>query len=271
MNFRFFGDSWFWTWMPKTTTDKDTFFSKSITKHGEYDHGLSLTKIMLQSLGHSVETFCQPGYSFNQTCARIHQCRELLPSNRHPEIWVIWVSSDLRNPHHKNMHLKPEWDFTNKDKFLKQYNEYMLWSLNSVNQGVLADVNYIFVGGQQNLPKHDLWDKITDRHPNMHLLSECILGTLMRDYQNSGFEDFGRFYLEEEFIKLLDQQPEDTKLDFELVDMMAKHRSQSKAENHNFQHISTRLMWPDTGHLGFNGHVMFVDYLLKYCEENNLL
>jgi len=270
MNFRFFGDSWFWTWVP-LRNDPKAFFSESMNKHGEYDHSLSLTKIMLQSLGHSVESFCQPGYSFNQTCNRIHQCRELLPSSRHPEVWVIWVSSDLRPAHHTNSHIVPEWDLTNKDVFLKQYNEYMLWSLDRVNKHAVDKVNYIFVGGQQNLPKESVWDKITDRHPNMHLLSECILGSLMRSYQNSGFSDFGRFYLEEEFIKLLDSQSEETKLDYELVDMMAHHRKQSNGDNSNFQHISTRLMWPDTGHLGFNGHVMFVDYLLKYCEDNNLL
>lgn len=266
MNFKFFGDSWFWTW----AAGSGDFESESMNKHGEYKSSLSLTKIMLQSMGHSVESFCQPGFSFNATCKRIHQSRELLPSGRHPEIWVIWVSSDLRLPHYTNNHIRPDWDFTNKDKFLKQYNEYMLWSLNLVNNTVVKDVNYIFVGGQQNLPRN-VWDNITDRHPNMHLLSECILGSLMRTYQDPGFSDFGRFYLEEEFIKLIDSLSEETKLDYDLVNMIADHRNQSAGGNDHFEHIRTRLMWPDGHHLGFNGHVLFVDYLLKYCEDNNLL
>lgn len=273
MNFRFFGDSWFWTWVPNHYTDDPNkpFMSNSMNRHGEYQHGISVMKIMLQALGHSVETFCQPGFSFNQTCTRIDNCREFLPSNRQPEVWVIWASSDLRAAHHLYKSQKPDWDLTDKNKFLQQYNDYMLWSLNWVNRRALEDVTYLFVGGQQNLPKKDVWDRVTDLKPNMHLLSECILGTLMRTYQNSGFNDLGRFYLEEEFVKLVDSQPKDANLDLELIDMFAQHRRQTSGQDSNFQHISTRLMWPDTGHLGFNGHVMFVDYLLNWCEVNNLI
>lgn len=265
MNFRFFGDSWFWTWISEQRVD---YKSESLENLGEYQSGLSLQKILLESMGHNVESFCQPGYSFNQTCRRLANFNEFYASLRNPEVWVIWVSSDLRDANVEHKHWKPDWDLSSKENFLDQYNKYMLRSLQLVNDNVLDNITYLFVGGQQHLPKEDVWDKVTNLNPRMHLLSESILVTLSNIIGDFKW-NLGRFYLEKDFVKLVEGIPEKD-LDYDLVNMMANH-SDLNYEDKESLTLVHKLMWPDMGHMGFNGQVLFVDYLLKFCEDRNLL
>lgn len=274
MNIRFVGDSWLWTWPPAITpSDTKSWHSKSMTKISDVsESAISLTSIILSKLGHHISHLCKPGCSFNTTCNNL----ELYLNNMEAstgEIFVIWVSSDLRHPYEPH----PQWDLRNKQVFLNQYDHFVLSSLNKVNimAGNCPGNNYIFVGGQSGLPKY-LWDAIPVRQSNMHLLSEHIINTLseyevaIRGHNGLGL-DLSRFYMENDFIKIYDACDHKNDVDPELVDYMAFESRLYNDPDAPPPRDFNILTHPDMHHLGYYGQIQFTDYLLKYCEDNNLL
>ena len=271
MNFRFFGDSWLWTWKRPLhnagTPDEKYWYSDSMSKISDISHvALSLQSIILEKLGHSVSHGCLPGTSFYRTCDVI----DLYANNflrPHQKInFVIWVSSDLRSGNH------PEWNMRSKDVFLDMYDQYVLRSLNKINDlaEIYNNINFIFVGGQSGLPKY-VWDSIPDRLPNMHLLSEHIINTLSQENDELDNTNLSRFYIENEFIKLYDESDHKDEVDSALVNYMYEESAMYNDHDYNTPHAFNLLTYPDIHHLGYTGQIYFIDYLLKYCEDNNLL
>lgn len=274
MNIRFFGDSWFWTWV-----STGSWHSKSMTEISDIsENAISLTSMILNELGHNVSHICVPQSSFNNTCNNLEfYCNNMKPmSITSSEIFVIWVSSDLRLPYRPH----PHWDLRNKDRFLEQYDQYVLYSLKKVNKIAKnrPHNNFLFVGGQSGLPKY-LWDAIPQRQSNMHLVSEHIINTLSNyevdDTQpllpRPDVEILSRFYMENDFIKIYDACDHKHDVDHDLVEYMAVESRLYNDRNYKKPRIFKELTYPDMHHLGYYGQVQFTDYLLKYCEDNNLL
>lgn len=272
MNIRFFGDSWLWTWKGPIFNvgipDEEVFwYSNSMSNLSDFgETSLSLQTILLDKLGHNVNHACLPGNSFFRTCDQVDTYTFNFVRREQKMNYVIWVSSDMRPGDH------PKWNMRSKDVFLDMYDQYVLKSLNRINDlsQIYTNINFIFVGGQSGLPKY-LWDKIPDRSPNLHLLSEHIINTLSQENENFDSLNLPRFYLENEFIRLYDECDHKSEVDPDLVEHMAV---ESALYNDHDYMIPTTLMFlthPDYHHLGFTGQVYFVDYLLKYCEDNNLL
>lgn len=278
MNIVFCGDSWLWTWkkpLDRNTENhnpEDYWHSKSM--HQLSDIGistLSLTTILLKQLGHNVSHICNPGKSFNKTFRDFNKARSIMPFGaqaKKPHVIVIWVASDLRGP--TNVH--PEWNLRDKNTFLQQYDNFVLSTLTHFNNEAKdgQHLQFVFVGGQSGLPK-EVWDRIENLQPNMHLLSEHILNTLSIVNTEFGPLNFNRFYMENEFAKIYDECDHQSEVDPELVDYMAN--VSGLYNNPEFKEPDTvrMLTYPDHHHLGYAGQVYFVDYFLKYCEDRNWL
>lgn len=269
MTFKFFGDSWLWTWKPPYyKKDEGAWYSDSMSKITDISEKatLSLQYMILEKLGHNVSHVCWPGISFFKTCNKIDTYTRDLIRIGEKANFVIWVSSDLRPGAH------PYWDMRSKDVFLQIYDEYVLRNLNKINDlaKIHKNINFIFVGGQSGLPKY-LWDSIPDRLPNMHLLSEHIINTLSAENDGLDNTNFSRFYLENDFIRLYDECDHKDEVDDALVNYMYEESCLHNKSTYHIPDAVKFLTYPDMHHLGYVGQVYFVDYLLKYCEDNDLL
>ena len=222
-------------------------------------------------MGHNVSHICNPGKSFNKTFRDFQLARSCLGGigGGKPHVIVVWVASDLRGPT-QNIH--PKWNLRDKNTFLQQYDSFVLTTLEHFNNVALESPNFqfVFVGGQSGLPK-ELWDSIENLQPNMHLLSEHILNTLSTVNTEFNPLAFNRFYLENEFAKIYDECDHQSEVDPELVDYMAEVSGLYNNPHYKETDTYRMLTYPDHHHLGYVGQVYFVDYLLKYCEDNNLL
>lgn len=268
MKFRFFGDSWFWAWKPKP------YLSESFEKRTDYISGYDLTATLLKDHGHEItESYCYPGRSFNHTCHNLLTVANFLHTIDkvpEPEIWVVYVSSDFRYPYNHGHSIYPEFDFSNKDKFLEQYDNYMFSNLENIfkaGRKLNETVQILLFGAQQSLPR-ELFERSSNVPSNVHLVCENLIGELGRCYVDPNLKDLGRFFFEQSFVDRLTEwqdKNKDQKLDSRLIDYMYDQINEMVPEPFLF------LTWPDVVHLGFSGHVCFVDFLLKYCEDNNLL
>lgn len=267
MKFRFFGDSWFWAWAPKG------YQSKTFEKRTKFTHALDLTATLLKGHGHEIsESYCRPGTSFNHTCHTVLTVANLLRTidrDPDPEIWIVYVSSDFRYPHHHEDNY-PAFDFSNKEKFLEQYDNFMHSNLENIFEAGIKmneTAQILIFGAQQSLPR-ELFERSFNVPSNVHLVCENLLGELGRCFVDPKLEDLSRFFFEQSFIQRMTRwqdKNKDQKLDSRLIDYMYDQINELMPEEFVF------LTWPDVVHLGFSGHVCFVDFLLKYCEDNNLL
>ena len=269
MTFRFFGDSWFWSWY-----QTHMFQSESLKNNDEYMYAQSHIRTLLTDMGHTVVSNCIPGASFSQTSRIIENLNSLLcPPNQKNEIWVVFVSSDLRKPDTREAFRHPDWNLTSKSIFLEQLDTYMLHNLNRIIMDADSNrtLDIILVGGQSSMPEH-IFNQRFNKTNRVHLLSECILKDLLpylADTVGDACNEFPRFMFECEFGRIYDdfcdRNPLST-VDPDLIEHLGKELDPDM-ENvvRNF------LMWPDNAHLGATGQLFFVDYLLKFCEDKGIL
>lgn len=289
MKFKFFGDSWFWSWHAAGTTLK----SKSLTNLHNETSALSITQSLLKDLGHDVETFCKPGTSLAHTAHVITRLRDI-ESPIEKEVWVIFASSDFRiygGPPLENLNSEsvnfgqlypyPEWDLSDYHRFIDQLDSYMINNLKNIVNTVRLkresgkNISVIFVGGQSSIPKH-VYEKSVDSQSKeyVHLLSENIFNTIMAipyEKYDSQVDNFPRFVFESDFLNIFDCYVEKhclNSIDLRIVNAMEN----ADLYRENFLKINYQyIIYPDTVHLGWAGHVLFVDCLMDLCEQKKII
>ena len=289
MKFKFFGDSWFWSWHAADSTLK----SKSLINLHYHPSAISITQSLLKDLDHDVETFCQPGTSLAHTAHVVTKLADI-ESPIEKEVWVIFASSDFRiynGTPLENLNLEsvnfgqpypyPEWDLSDYQCFIDQLDSYMINNFKNIVNTVRLkresgkNISAIFVGGQASIPKH-VYEESVDAQSKeyVHLLSENILNTIMGispEKYDSQVDNFPRFVFESSFLDIYDCYVE--KHDLNNIDLRIINEIENAdlyRENFlktNYQYI----MYPDTAHLGWAGHVLFVDCLMDLCEQKKIL
>ena len=280
MNIRFFGDSWLWTWVSRL--EGEGFHSEYMRLQGEKQWGFSTMKSLLKSFGFDVYSYCQPSNSLSQTVDIILRASDTFGcfqgggGSNNKEVWIIFASSNFRpRPGREPV----AWDMTSKDTLLKQIDSTYISDLNLLKRvmGNSEDVDIIVVSGQAEISQ-EVMDQVAV--PRIHLLSSHILESLAHRYLwNSNVEHtqkFPRFIFETEFINRLDEWSEHhdiNSVDEEILDMFnVKQDMDNAMTRYGHVQLAKQLFcWPDSGHLGYNGQVFFLDYLFKFCEDNNIM
>lgn len=279
MNIRFFGDSWLWTWTSKE--EGQGLQSEFLKRHGEKQWGFSTMKSLLKSFGFDVYSYCQPANSLSQTvdiirnAAKTFGCFDIGDGSNNREVWIIFASSNFRD--------RPErqpvsWDFSDKGNLLRQLDTTYIDDLVVLNEvmGNSNNIDVIVVGGQAEI-NPEIFEHIGI--PNMHLLSSNIVESLANRYifYNEDYKKFPSFLFEVNFIQHYDEwikSHDINSIDKEILDMFEDVEDIRNNDPERYQDIFTAkqlLCWPDTAHLGYNGHVLFLDYLFKFCEDNNIM
>lgn len=289
MNFRFFGDSWFWTWYhPKEEGYEYSRFcrSQAMERIDKYQDGLSLMKILLEEMGHTVNNFAKPGTGFRY-CRTSYEQNVYLLNKEIPAINIIFVSSNLRKFHNEDREFTQyDVDLSSVDNFIKCYDEIMARDLMKFMFMNDPRETYLVVSGQENLPaevflkaKKDAEERQEGDFSNWHLLSESILVDLactyngpeaQRDFLMSKTPRFGLSRANEIGVHMDAENVENIGED--VVSMFEEHNKIYKEFwNDGSIYHATILMTPDPAHLGFTGQVYFVDFVMKFLEENNLV
>ena len=297
MNFRFFGDSWFWTWyQPKVDGDKTSNFcrSKAMGTIDKYENGLSLIRMLFQEMGHAVNNYARPGAGFRST--RLAYESNGWGTKEIPSINIIFISSNLRKFHHTGLDspfTQYEVDLSNVENFIKCYDDLMIEDLKNLMHYDNPNDTYLVVSGQENLPMDvfmEAKNKIKETHgwelPNWHLLSESILVDLactyngthdpfespqaQREWLMSKTPRFGLCRASEIGVHLNADNVQNIGED--LVSMIEEHNKIfMEFWNDGSNYHPTILMTPDPSHLGFTGQIYFVDFVMKFLEENDLV
>ena len=299
MIFRFFGDSWFWSWYLHSDQgmEENNFCqSKAMeildSERGRFTHGLSVMRMFLERMGYPVYNYAEPGAGFQNT-------RHVHNSKHHkglPSIDIIFTSSNLRRFFVKDNGSEDTlytFNFSSKENFLKSYNDKLLSDLKSMMKykGVETNNHYLLVSGQELLPR-EIFDTAKDELEkeynfdlsNWHLLSESILVDLACNYHGQALDEkskqekrefmfshtprFGLCGANEIGLHLED----DVIISEEVIKLFEQHKETFKiywGDNINF--YPTLLLYPDYCHLGFNGHILFVDFLMKFLEDKGIL
>lgn len=279
MNIRFFGDSWLWTWTSKE--EGQGLQSEFLKRHGEKQWGFSTMKSLLKSFGFDVYSYCQPANSLSQTVDIIKSatgtfgCFEGGEGSNNREVWIIFASSNFR--------VRPErqpvsWDLSSKGNLLRQLDSTYIDDLNLLSKVIEGsnNIDIIVVGGQAEI-RPEVMAQV--EAPNMHLLSSNILESLANRYifNNQDYKKFPSFLFECNFLHHYNEwikSHDINSIDKEILDMFEDVGDKGNNGLARYQAIFTAkqlLCWPDTAHLGYNGHVFFLDYLFKFCEDNNIM
>lgn len=290
MNFRFFGDSWFWSWCPPQESALESKFplqSSTLNNFDRYNGALSIIRMLLSSIGHSVDNYCIPGAGLQNTRRNFNN-RSNFPENANPEVNVIFVSSNLReflHPDLPNTDMQYFFDLSSTDSFLEDYDRTVMSDILDMMKSTnrLNSTN-IIVGGQQTIPKeifNEALEKSTMEEKyksTWHLLSENLLVDLACNYlggpdnnpmDRKEFLTYStqRFALLGNELKNVHEEDISVEVSDMLTESVERFSEFWKFPNHFY----ATLMWPDHGHMGYTGQVLFVDYLLKFLEDKNLL
>ncbi len=297
MNFRFFGDSWFWTWYrSKVDGDKTSNFcrSQAMERIDKYEGGLSLIRILLQEMGHTVNNYARPGTGFRST--RLAYESNGWGTKEVPSINIIFVSSNLRHFHSTEGRdfIQYDVDLSSVDNFIKCYDDLMIKDLKNLMHYNNPNDTYLLVSGQENLPMDVFMaakNKIKLTHgwelPNWHLLSESILVDLACAYNGTPYPNYKNIQELRDF--LMSKTPRfgmcraneiGVHMDANNVQNIGEDLvSMIEEQNDTFVNFwndgsiyhTTILMTPDTSHLGFTGQVYFVDFVMKFLEDNDIV
>lgn len=240
MKIRFFGDSWYWGWMfeiPK---------SKTLKKIEETPPGaIPFFKVYLESVGIECVSHNCPGSSFFDTTDSI------IKTTDHKDIKynVVFFSSLMRR-HHEQW--KDQFDFSNYDIFISQYNSKVLDLLKKIQKWAeIHDQQVLLIGGQSTLYKY-LFDRLED-NKNLHLIVQCAISKILKNADPV----FGAF-------KLSTDMAEHIKMTWNTKIIEHIYR-----DIKNFQQDTSIkfVTWPDAGHLNAAGIFLLTDIILKKIEE----
>lgn len=242
MHFRFFGDSWFWTW----NWNQVKLSSKELTKiYQQEKDRIPLLQILLERMGHSVETHNHPANPFTETVNII------LEQPAQPDtVNVVFYSADLRQDHLGDFINQNAGDpYHALEEKLKQIQCDNLTRLalhaHETNQ------KFILAGGQSTVYKSCL--DTVPHNQNLHILSEHIISQL----GNRSDGPMGMF-------ALTDITGKDS-----IVEWQKQHESvvnqihSQMLELNKFKFV----IWPDSAHMNSTGVVVFLDWLFQYLED----
>ena len=269
MNFRFFGDSWFWTWNYKTPQGYPPIQSKEMLSNfleggNEVDDTgealisdrVSMLNIFLKHMGHTVEHFNKPADPFTATVDKITGTAPSVDS-----INVVFYSQDYRRTELRDFFHKNKKDeirvLKNKLNFVTENNLTRLAKFaNRTNQ------KFYLAGGQGTLT-HEIFDRIPEQFKdNMILITPCILGNL--DITNQGGDSYGMF----KFTDIIGDtwHPEaggGVKWEIMQPDVI---ETILKEVEEPIQRESRHVRYPDNAHMNATTTVFFLDLLFQRIE-----
>ena len=267
MNFRFYGDSWFWTWWPESRPFKSEQVNNlrargvSVDSRDQYPHGpdpaISFVELYLNKLGHEVEHFCWPGTAFCETVTII--CNR--PPAEEGTANIIFYSEPTRGVELRAlMEAECQPDVTYKQLEDKLY-DLTIKSLCKLGQHA-NEINQEFIisGGQSTLYDRVMTQVPVELRKNLTLLHPCILSSTDEMYDRN---------LEQTMLgpfKLTECIGNDAvaPVNWENYHNTVPERIHFQLDH--FDENTKAKTWPDIGHMN-PGHALFyIDDLLYYLE-----
>ena len=284
MTFRFFGDSWFWTWMREDFFKSKTFIMDTGTGLNRF----STMKHLFKSFGHDVVNYCHPGQGPFYSMTPIIQNRFITQEAK--EIWIWFMSNVQRDtPRFENSEPRPRSNFVfdqGLDSYIESYDNLVINAISQANANLkkCENVTLILIGGHTSLPK-SVFDKVPNLSPNVMLMTENIMGDLLEEYDG---------HTSNQIRNLLERYS--TKYNPELIRRFLfcdgdyfTHQSSDNVDRsiedffltivdarNEYNQIISRspgipMYWPDRFHIGLAGQICLTDQILKFCEDNNLI
>ena len=271
MKFRFFGDSWFWTWwLDQETSNGETWLksqqvrslrSVNVTHDSKQapepltDNAISFIDIYLNKLfGHDVETFNSPGESFVTAVTTI----EKTPADPNA-VNVLFYSEPMRGSDLKAMmNENPKWTYDQLEEKIYEVTIEHLCKLgtfaNRTNQ------KFIISGGQSTL-YHSVFNKVPEQlRKNLTLLHPCILSSLIAGYNKDDNQTIlGPF----KFTECIGSKLADP-VEWEGLDPSIPHEIFKQITD--CHELTAMRTWPDTAHMNPGACLFFIDDLLYYLE-----
>lgn len=262
---RTFGDSWNWTWWNESKSK----IVHSITPH---NNSIAIYPTIFERHGFKVVEHNVPGSNFPTTAKFL---KDVVSKTSLPDQQVgyniIWFSSMLRN----EIDIL-EYPTENYEDFIQVYNNKIIETLESMLGEFMAlpHEQFWFFGGQETLPRQ-VFDKFLAQHPeikNVKLIYEDTMTEILLDYNMPMYvASAGKDYPNpQDLIKKLRWKfccfSEYVNEDWapELVDEVYE----SIEEWNKYAWGWDIIKWPDQGHLGFAGGVLFADKILSMIEAD---
>lgn len=251
MNFRFFGDSWYWNWIDNIQSNA---LKKLAKKHSRlpdhFSNNISGIEIFLNDMGHEVEVFNYPGKNFTETVELI----EKTPVSIECDFNVVFFSEIFREAKLFGSRVK------NYEKTMDRYNNHIIDALVKLNEWAINNKQRVLLfGGQGTLPRKLFETALPKKTGFVFLCSECILSDIANNYLDQPRNlRLGTF----KFSNWVNQI--NHRWNRQLVDEI--HQDLEFAFNFRTQEGKI-FMWPDYFHLNITGHLYFVDMLFNFIEK----
>ena len=262
---RTFGDSWNWTWWNESK-------SKSVHSITPHNNSVAIYPTILERHGYKVVEHNVPGSNFPTTAKFI---KDVVLKTSLPEQYVgyniIWFSSMLRNDRDIL-----DYPTENYDDFIEVYDNKIIQTLESMLGEFkgLPHEQFWFFGGQETLPRR-VFDKFLAQNPeikNVKLIYEDTMTEIQLDYNEPAYwASAGDTYPNpEDFIKKMRWKfccfSEYVQEDWapELINEL--YESQNEWDKYRWAWDT--IIWPDQGHLGFAGGMLFADKVLSLIEQD---
>lgn len=237
---RFFGDSWYWCWYTKNQLKSNAvqskFYNPDVFAFPAFD-------CFLNFLNYSCINHCAAGKDFYQTVDTITNITE------HDDIIynVVFFSSLVRR-----VNLKENLDkVTNYKNFIDNFNDGTIKLLQKIQDWAEKNNQQILLVGGQCTLYRSVFDKVPHK-TNLHLLSECIISTLIEKDK-----PFGIFKLSNDISDNVDKF-----WDKRLVNQIYEEQQEFNTDANN-----KVFTFPDFGHLNLVGALFLADLILHKIEE----
>lgn len=262
MRIRFFGDSWAWTWF---TELKKSNYKNILSLDNEYETGISLIKILFDASDHECTIHNEPGTGPKHTKDVIKNQISLARQANEEEYWIWQISCTLRNDTYDSF------DFSSLNKFINSYDARILEHLQEINDfGIPDNIHICLIGCHSTLPKH-IFDSIENRSNNIHFMCKNFI-------QEVSTVEHGLTYDTNNKNKLIDRfRLSSPKFFFEYVEPFGDDYMDyfdkevleffTECADHGHHNVNETVTWPDSGHLGFSGHVLLFEYVLNFIKE----
>lgn len=267
MNFRFYGDSWFWTWWPDNQPFKSEQVNSlrargvSVDSRSSYPHtpdpAISFIELYLTMFGHEVEQFCHPGTTIIETVNTILS-RQTADDDT---VNVVFYSEPQRGIELRALmeaECHPEFTYQMLEDRLYELTVKALSRLghhaNEINQ------EFIISAGQSTLYDRVMYQIPEELRKNLTLLHPCILSSTDPSYDRTDKGTMlGPFKLTE-CIGNSAVAP---------VNWEKYHESIPNEIYHQLEHFDKNTKaktWPDIGHMNPGAVLFYIDDLLHYLE-----
>ena len=253
MNFRFFGDSWFWTWNYRQPIDYPPMQSKEMLSKfiDTLNDNVSHIEIYLKHLGHTVESFNNPADPFTTTVDKI---TGTAPST--DSINVVFYSMDYRRTELRDFFHKNKKDemrvLKNKLNFVTEQN------LTRLGKFAKKTNQTFWIAGGQGTLTHEVFNTIPEEYKShMILITPCILGYI------NGTDPYGMF----KFTDITGSGWEEDgggvdweKMQPDVIHEIYKELGEAQSQTGKYARL------PDTHHMNATATIFFLDLLFQRIE-----